>query len=110
LQRSNVVSSVEWRTEIEGAIAQVVTGLYELAPAVGTDPAVDAQAASLLERAHGVSSRGSERSVELARIDVSTERDQTLLDVMDLGAAIAEAEDTHATQCPPRRPTRQPGQ
>ncbi len=108
LERADVVATVERGVEVERAVTQLVAGLDELPPRVGPDLAVGPQVPPLLEHANGGLGRRPERAVELGRVDAGAERDQPLLDVADLGAAVVQDEGTHANQSPPPHRGRQP--
>ena len=107
LQRSDVVAPEQRGVQVQRPVTQSIAGFHELSPCVGTHESVDPKQTNGLERADRGVGGGSERAVSLRVVDRDAERDQALLDVGDLGAAVAEAEDAHTRKCAPPGGARQ---
>jgi hypothetical protein len=60
-----------------------------------------------LEAADGLVGRGPETAAALGVVDREAEREESFLDVADLGSGVSESEDAHACQCAPPTAERQ---
>src|SRR5439155_2586322 len=96
LQRADVVPAKERLAEVQRAISRAEPGLDQLRPGLGPDAAIPAESSLLLEAADRGAGRGAERAAELERVDRSAERDQTVLHVLDVGAAVTLPDRSHA--------------
>jgi hypothetical protein len=98
LELPDIVSSEHRGPVIQGAIAELPSGLDELFPRVGPDEAVDLEMSVPLEPSDGCLRRGAERTVTLGVVDDGSERRQPRLDIRDLRTSVAQTIDAHRSE------------